>query len=250
MEIQKKKVLIVDDNDDICDVFKFHFENKGFQTYLATSGQEAFACLEALSPDLVVSDIRMPHGDGLELLERMRLKYEGGQQPIVVLMSGFTEGLVEAACELGAEVVLSKPFEFDELYSQIEASLLPLEQQWSAKPSIPNNSDVSVVTLNFDLSQQTFGISSKQFSMGKIGFFIAYEPEKFPAPESYINFQIVFHERVLRGVGRIRWIRRKETHDAHPPGLGVRILSLEDSCRNDVIKMVREELPKTFIPRH
>lgn len=247
MENKKKKVLIVDDNDDICDVFKFHFEHKGFETFLAGNGKDAFACLTLQQPSLMISDIRMPDGDGLELLERMRREYDGREQPVVVLMSGFAEGLNEAACELGAEVVLSKPFEFEDLYKQVENSLLPLEEQWDSNRNSP------IERKNFyissDLSDQPFLVHSKKFSLGRTGFFIAFDSDSFPEPESLTTFKIQFQDRLLQGIGRVRWIRTKATHDGHPAGLGVRILKLEDDCRADVIKQVKEVAPKSFIPR-
>lgn len=247
MENKKQKVLIVDDNADICDVFKFHFEHKGFETILAHNGQEAFACLTKQNPCLIVSDIRMPDGDGLELLERLRREYDGRDQPVVVLMSGFAEGLTEAACELGAEVVLSKPFEFEELYNQIKNALLPLEEQWHSNRHI--SPERKTFSLSSDLTDNPMSLQSKQFSLGRSGFFIAFNQESFPEPESLISFQVRFQDRMLQGMGRVRWTRTRPTHDGHPAGLGIRILKLEDDCRADVIKLVQETAPKSFIPR-
>lgn len=244
---QNKNILIVDDNTELCEVIKYYFDNKGFQTFFASSVAEACLSAEAHRPELVISDFNLPDGDGLVLLEKINKKYRGQSQPVVALMSGFTLGLAEVACELGAEFVFSKPFDFDDFLSQIQNVLSFPEERRAFKNLGTRYENLSTLAIN--LSQLSFFGHSDQFSMGKTGFFTSVQNKTFPEEDSVVNFEISFQDITFLGIGCVRWVRLHQSIDRHPPGFGVRILSLDESCREQVLEHLRINPPNTFIPR-
>lgn len=102
----KPTILVVDDEADLTDVIAFHLEHLGLNTVLAHSGPEAYEHVQTKKIDLVISDVRMPKGDGIELLKDIkRIKPD---LP-VVLISGFADVNEAEAKRLGAQALLPKP---------------------------------------------------------------------------------------------------------------------------------------------
>ena len=64
-----KKILIVDDEPDLCDLLKFEVENLGYESAIAASGDKAIKLLRTFPAFLILSDINMPNVDGIQLLE-------------------------------------------------------------------------------------------------------------------------------------------------------------------------------------
>ena len=108
-----KKILVVDDEELLREIMKEVFEGSGHQVFTADSGQAAIAVLKNQSVDIVFSDVRMPNGDGLFLLDEInKMTHE---KPKVVLLSGFTDISNEQAVKRGAVKLVQKPFAHDEL---------------------------------------------------------------------------------------------------------------------------------------
>lgn len=118
-------VLLVDDDTVLRRTIAFDFKRKGFHVLQAGSGKEAWEILQTEKVHLVVTDIRMPDGHGIELLNRIRDR--DPSIPRVILMTGYTELNLENAKDWGAQVVFSKPFDRKALLAASEAAVLALE---------------------------------------------------------------------------------------------------------------------------
>ncbi len=107
-----KTLLVVEDEADLREPLVMIFEELGCKVFEASNGVEGFqiACRESL--DLVISDIRMPGGDGIELLKN--IKGRGGSTPII-LITGFSPLSAQETAALGAAAILAKPFEVCDL---------------------------------------------------------------------------------------------------------------------------------------
>ncbi|MEO5668825.1 MAG: response regulator [Bdellovibrionota bacterium] len=110
-------VLIVDDEELLRESIIFDFKRKGFKVLSAANGTVAFEIFQTNSVDLVLSDIRMPGGDGIFLLKKIHAR--GGQIPVVIFMTGFSEVAPEDVTALGVRKIITKPFERKELMSMI-----------------------------------------------------------------------------------------------------------------------------------
>lgn len=116
-------ILLVDDETDLRDVIAFDLKRKGYEVTTASGGQEAWEKLKTLkSIDLVITDIKMPQGDGLELLKNIV-----AHQPHlpVICLTGFAELSPEEILKLGAKAIFEKPFDrkkFHELLLELKTT--------------------------------------------------------------------------------------------------------------------------------
>src|SRR5699024_1825208 len=115
------KILIVDDEQDICDLVSDILQDEGYEVAVAYNGAEANALKESTDPDLILLDIWMPDIDGISLLKSWR---EAGNMAPVIMMSG--HGTLEHAIEatkLGAADFLEKPLTLAKLLLVVEKTL-------------------------------------------------------------------------------------------------------------------------------
>ena len=114
-------VLLVDDEAAIIDGLAPFLRRCGFTVHTARDGEEGLAAHGRLQPDIVVSDIMMPHMDGREMVRRIRAG--GTWTPVILLTQIDTSFERSAALDEGADDYLSKPFDPQELVSRIRAVL-------------------------------------------------------------------------------------------------------------------------------
>ena len=114
----KTKILIVDDEIDALELMQELFESKGYVPITATNGLEALNLIRSQEPDLVLTDIRMPEMNGMQLLEVMNKEYPN-IPVIMVTAHGTIETAVEAM-KLGAKDYILKPLRLDEILAKIE----------------------------------------------------------------------------------------------------------------------------------
>ena len=118
---QKAKVLIADDEVGLRDLLERFFKTRGLEVDLACDGREALDMFQADDYDLVLTDLKMPRLDGLQLL--VAIKDINPRVPVVIISGyGDTETVVRAL-KSGAENFLAKPIKIDLLHKVIEQSL-------------------------------------------------------------------------------------------------------------------------------
>jgi two-component system response regulator FixJ len=116
-----RKVYVIDDDAAMRDSLNFLLDSAGFEVTLFETAQQFLDALPALAFGCVISDVRMPGIDGIELLKRLRTLNSGF--PIVVMTGHGDVPLAVAAMKLGAMDFLEKPFEDERLIAMIEAAL-------------------------------------------------------------------------------------------------------------------------------
>jgi len=115
------RVLIVDDEHDLLDALCENLELCGFDVVASRSGNAAVEILKKSQFDLILSDIRMPDGDGLLLLDTVRKV--NPKLPVLVFMTGFSDIAAKDCLTRGAQLVVSKPFSHDELMQALRKVL-------------------------------------------------------------------------------------------------------------------------------
>jgi two-component system, NtrC family, response regulator HydG len=113
----KRKILLVDDNEDFLDSTKDVLEDEGYVIRTASSGEEAVRKVEEEKPDLVVMDIKMPGLNGVESF--IQMKRRRPDIKVIMCTAYIVDGLIRQALEEGAYTVLNKPFEMELLLSTI-----------------------------------------------------------------------------------------------------------------------------------
>ncbi|GIM45755.1 sporulation initiation phosphotransferase F [Collibacillus ludicampi] len=120
--MEKKKVLIVDDQYGIRVLLQEVLSKEGYTIFQAPSGQVALEIIANEKPDLVLLDMKIPGMDGLEILRRIR-KIEPDTK--VIMMTAYGElDLIKEATALGAITHFTKPFDIDELRMAVHAQMV------------------------------------------------------------------------------------------------------------------------------
>ena len=118
--MSKKKILVVDDEEDILHFLELVLREKGYEVVTATNGHEALTTAQIERPDLVLLDIMMPQMDGWEVLKLLRIDDDTADIPVAMLsarteakdrVQGLQEGAIDYIC---------KPFSLAELLVKIE----------------------------------------------------------------------------------------------------------------------------------
>jgi DNA-binding response OmpR family regulator len=120
-----EQVLVVEDDSSIAELLKIVLERQGFIVKIAGTCETATKSLEDAMPDLVLLDLMLPDGHGLDLLRWLRDDV-GSAVPVVVLTAFRQEEKALRAFELGAADFISKPFRPRELVARIQRVLSPL----------------------------------------------------------------------------------------------------------------------------
>lgn len=118
-----RRILIVEDDKQICDLLSHYLRKEGFQAVPAPDGETGFARAKELGPDLVLLDILLPGMDGLELLRRIRTAPELRRTPVIMLTAKGDETDRIVGLELGADDYIPKPFSPREVVARIKAVL-------------------------------------------------------------------------------------------------------------------------------
>lgn len=120
MSNNKFKVLVVEDEANICSFIETLLETNGYQALVAHTCSMGLTLFASHNPDLVILDLGLPDRDGLELIRTVRQKY---MTPIVVLSARTTEQDKIEALDLGANDYVTKPFGTGELLARVRAAL-------------------------------------------------------------------------------------------------------------------------------
>ena len=115
-----EKILVVDDDTNICELLRLYLTKEDYQVTTANDGEEGLEKFNQLKPDMVLLDVMMPRMDGLEVCRRIR---KLGNTPVMMLTAkGETFDKV-LGLELGADDYMVKPFDTKEVVARIKAVL-------------------------------------------------------------------------------------------------------------------------------
>jgi two-component system KDP operon response regulator KdpE len=120
MTSPKRRILVVDDEMQIVRVLRTSLSAQGYDILSASDGEKALQAMKEWAPDLVITDLGMPHMDGLQLCKRIRAH---SQLPIIVLSVRGQEATKIEALDAGADDYVTKPFSMNELLARVRAAL-------------------------------------------------------------------------------------------------------------------------------
>ena len=118
---QKPTILIVDDEVELCDTMALTFNIRGFEVLSAYSGEQAFELLKKRNVDVLLSDVRMANGNGLELVQWIR--DAAIKIPVIAFMSGYSDVTPKEISELGVALFFDKPFPVNTVIKTIRECL-------------------------------------------------------------------------------------------------------------------------------
>lgn len=115
------KILIVDDEPDVCEVIANFLSKRDYEVVIANNGKEALSKLSTEKPSLILLDIRMPEMDGIECLRR--IKELDKEVPVIMVTCVTNIDTAKKAMELGATDYLTKPLGYSALETAISMHL-------------------------------------------------------------------------------------------------------------------------------
>jgi DNA-binding response OmpR family regulator len=117
--MMQENVLVVDDHPEIRDLMVKILERRGYRVSTASDGHDALTQFALARPDLVITDLSMPGLNGYQLCRLIR-----GISSVPVLIMSAQKGVEEKAYEMGADAFVSKPFDTEALWAEIDELLL------------------------------------------------------------------------------------------------------------------------------
>ena len=122
-ETTKKKILVVEDEPDIRELVRYNLEQAGYRVVEAEDGETALQKVKSEQPALVILDLMLPQGDGLEVCRILRGQPQTASLPIVMLTAKAAEVDRVLGLEFGADDYVTKPFSPRELVARVRAVL-------------------------------------------------------------------------------------------------------------------------------
>ena len=120
-----KKIVLVDDEEDLISYIASVLQEEGFDVSTRLSAEEALGTITTDKPDLVITDVRMQQMDGFTMLEKMKTMKDYKNIPVIFLTAMDDILGQQQAAKIGAAAYISKPFDLDELVGLVTRVLPP-----------------------------------------------------------------------------------------------------------------------------
>lgn len=155
--MEKKLILVVDDEKNISDILRINLEKEGYRVSVAMDGEEGLSKALSENPELVLLDVMLPGMDGFEVCKRIRQKSE---VPIVMLTARGEEIDKILGLELGADDYVTKPFSVRELLARVKANL---------RRTVPAREDDGTGAGDGDIKIGEIQINTERYELRKNG---------------------------------------------------------------------------------
>ncbi len=184
--MDRKKILVVDDEKNIGDILKINLEKEGYGVSVAMDGEEGLALALSENPDLVLLDVMLPKMDGFEVCKKIRQKSE---VPIVMLTARSEEIDKILGLELGADDYVTKPFSVRELLARVKANLRRTVPATEALQTGEGDIKIGEITINterYELRKngKPIELTLREFELVK---FLAETPNRICSRETILR---------------------------------------------------------------
>ncbi|MCI6101428.1 MAG: response regulator transcription factor [Prevotella sp.] len=159
------RILVVDDEQDLCEILRFNLETEGYQVETANSAEEALQH-NLPSFDLLLLDVMMGGMSGFALAKKLKTEEATAGIPIIFLTAKDTENDTVTGFNLGADDYISKPFSLREVMVRVRAVLRRTSEQHGE----PQHSVISYQGLVMDLDKKTVTIDGNEVAFTKTEF--------------------------------------------------------------------------------
>jgi DNA-binding response OmpR family regulator len=180
----KKRILVVDDERDICEILSFNLENEGYAVEAVSSAEEAIA---KLTPQhtLILLDVMMGGMSGYHLAEKLRR--DGNTVPIIFLTAKDSENDMLTGFSVGGDDYISKPFSLKEVSARVKAVIKRSAEE--AKPAAGEKLAIGDMTM--DLATKEVAIADEPVTLTKTEFeilaLLVTNPERIFSREAIID---------------------------------------------------------------
>jgi len=241
------RILVVDDEPELRELLTERFKEENYAVFEASGGLEALEWLQQNPVDLVVTDLRMPKGDGRELLRQIQATLV--PPPPVFITTGYSDFSPEQAFNEGASAFFSKPFSLDSLVAEMHRKLTSPKDRWKRRhPRLTAHAPI-----HFSAPSLSDAIRGRLVNLGRGGVFVSHAPDSLPRVSSEpVEFLLSFGggaPTALEGLGIVRWVRSKAQSDGLPTGFGLEFVELEPSSLEWLLDYLSRSSPNSYIPK-
>jgi CheY-like chemotaxis protein len=237
MQLKDATVLIADDEPGFRTLLRKWFEAERCRVLVAENGAEALHLVRTNDVHLLVSDVRMPVMDGIELMRRLM---EGKHYlPKVILISGFSDIEDRESFDLGVEASLAKPIRRQVMASVVRRCLMDRDERWRELPAEPPPEKVLTISFPSLATARQQGL----IAFGRGGFCVRSRLAVGVTNPIQLDLDFKGDGRALIGQGIVRWTEPREEQ------IGIEITFVEDAYRAWVVDMTECDGSLSFIPR-
>ena len=229
--LSNKTVLVVDDELDLREIVASELEFMGAKVFQAENILKAQNILKEQEINLVISDIRMPGGTGIDLLEN--IKSHDHPCPPVILITGFADITVEDAFDKGAEALISKPFKLDDLINMAARCMLPFDERFAQ--SLTPQKKIS-----------TTAADDVFFGRGGAAIEITNQNGRYDVGDN-IQFDLLLGDHHITGSGVCRWVKQSE-NDISRTYMGLEFICLKSESLDQFKSMFTNKKIIPYIP--
>lgn len=158
------KILVVDDEDDLCEILKFNLETEGYQVSTANSAEDALK-LDIASFDLLLLDVMMGGMSGFAMAKQLKANPSTANVPIIFLTARDTENDTVTGFNLGADDYIPKPFSLREVLVRVRAVLRRTSEHQDPEPAV-----LRYQGLEMNLDKKTVSIDGEDVPFTKTEF--------------------------------------------------------------------------------
>lgn len=177
------KVLIVDDDKNICELLRLYCEKEGYQVVIANDGKFATDLFHRSSPDIVLLDVMLPLMDGWQVVREIR---KSSNVPVIMLTAKGEVFDKVLGLELGADDYITKPFETKEVIARIKAVLRRSESSAASKQDKVEYDKLSINLANYELKVDGEKIDTPPKEMELI-YHLASNPNRVFSRDELLN---------------------------------------------------------------
>ena len=163
------RILVVDDEEDLCEILKFNLENEGYEVDTANSAEEALK-MNISSYHLLLLDVMMGEISGFKMANILKKDKKTAQVPIIFITAKDTENDTVTGFNLGADDYISKPFSLREVIARVKAVLR--RTATSAMEKVPEQ--LSYQSLVIDITKKKVSIDGEEVPLTKKEFEILF----------------------------------------------------------------------------
>ncbi|MCD6274006.1 MAG: response regulator [Deltaproteobacteria bacterium] len=214
--MQKKRILVVDDEEDIRELVSYNLSRDGYMVDSAFSGEEALRVAKKNMPDLILLDLMLPGIDGLETARRFKNDSLTSSVPIIILTAKGDEADIVTGLELGADDYVTKPFSPRILNARVKAVLRRKKKVGTQQDDFikifdleldPRRREIKVCGHTVDLTFSQFQLL--HFLIKRPGWVFtrtqiidAIQGDDYPVTDRSVDVQIVSLRKKLKTCGK------------------------------------------------
>lgn len=163
------RILVVDDEEDLCEILKFNLENEGYEVDTANSAEEALK-MDISSYNLLLLDVMMGEISGFKMANILKKDKKTATVPIIFITAKDTENDTVTGFNLGADDYISKPFSLREVVARVKAVLRRTGTTEAEKAP----EQITYQTLVIDITKKKVSIDGEEIALTKKEFEILF----------------------------------------------------------------------------